>query len=48
MNCLRKEKVFSLVRDEEEMYAFEGNRKLNGRAYLTSFMVNRYLASLSQ
>lgn len=48
LDCLRGEKFFSLVRDEEEMCALEGSRKPSGGAYLTSFMLNGYLASLDQ
>lgn len=48
LDCLRGEKFFSLVLDEEEMCALEGSRKPGGGAYLTSFMMSGYLASLDQ
>lgn len=47
LDCLRGEKFFSLVR-EEDMRAWRGSRKLGGRAYLTSFMVSGYLVSVDQ
>lgn len=49
IDCLREERSSSAsYRMRRGCVIWEGSRELGRRAYLTSFIVNEYLASLNQ